>query len=139
MPDIKLKEMNPKIFDVLFQPNKSDDKKTAEKKHTRRIFADMAFEDDLLMSSYIGKISFLSSDKFLDRLEGLERRVGNHARLDNSTEQSVVLKIAMENWDYFQALLRRLENVYKETCLNFKDRIAFVDYIYDMHDYCEIC
>ena len=64
--------MNPKIFDLIFEIDQKDDPKTLEKKKARRRFADQILEDDLMMSAYIGKISFLSSEKFLDKIQGIE-------------------------------------------------------------------
>jgi hypothetical protein len=91
------------------------------------------------MSTYIGKLSFLSSDKFLDKIQNLEHPNNDQVRLDNSTSTNLNLRIAIENWDYLKALLIRLETLYKETFVSYKDRITFVEKVGSMRNYVEIC
>lgn len=131
--------MNPKIFDLIFEADTKDDQKTAEKKRARQRFSDQILEDDLIMSTYVGKISFLSSEKFLDKIQGIEHPHNTQIKFASGSGENLNLRIALENWDYFKSLLVRLETVYKETFLNYKERMSFVDKIFEMRSYVEIC
>lgn len=141
MTNKNLKTLNPKILDLIFSKAKSDNKKTTHYKSLRKDMSLHILQDDFLISHYVGKMAFLSSDKFLERIAGIEepQNPGVHLQTYGLSGQDMNLKLALENWDFFKSLLLRLEQSWKENFTSYKQRIEFLSRIEKQWDYSELC
>lgn len=141
MTNHNLRNLNPKILDLLFKKDKSDNKKTTHYKALRQDTLDHLLQDDFLISQYVGKIAFLSSDKFLERIAGIEELQNPQVNMHSlgMGQEEFNLKLALENWDFFKTLLIRLEQAWKDTFTSYQHRLEFLKRVEKLWDYRELC